>query len=459
MPEPKAGIGVAVALAASVAAFAAGRSDLAWIAIAIALASFGLASRLSLNWQIAIGALLGIGFGRAVAAGLIEPAVADAMRNVGKLFIGLLKMLIGPMILLSITHGVASMESARELGRLGSRTVFLYLATMALAALTGLALVNVFHPGAGSDLAHSEFFEGAVGATARPIEGPPAVGAFLFQTLLETLQNPISALAQAQVLPIVLFAILFGIALLQVGPPARPVVELLGGASAAVMRIIGWFVRLAPVGIFALIGHLVATVGFRVIVDNLLVFSGVVVGGTLFHAFVTLPALCWWLSGMRPLEFLAGIREAMVVAFTTSSSNATLPVTLRCVEQNLRVPPKIASFVLPLGATVNMDGTALYEAVAALFVAALYGVDLGLAGQVIVVLVSIATAIGAPGIPSAGMVTMVIVLEAVGLPGEAVGLLLTVDRLLDTVRTMANVEGDAVVAVIVTHQLGGASWR
>jgi len=164
--------------------------------------------------------------------------------------------------------------------------------------------------------------------------------------------------------------------------------------------------------------------------------------------------MCWLLSGMGPRELLGGLREALVVAFTTSSSAASLPVTQRCVEENLGVPRRIAGFVLPLGATVNSDGTALYEAIAAIFVASLYGIDLGLGGQIVVFIVAIATAIGAPGIPSAGMVTMIVVLEAVGLPGESVGLLLTIDRFLDTFRTVANVEGDAIVAVIVSRQLG-----
>jgi Na+/H+-dicarboxylate symporter len=451
LPGPRAGIGIAAALAASAAALVVGRGDLAWTAFATAFLVFCLSSRLSLNWQILVGVLLGIGFGRAVAEGLLAAETADAMKNVGKLFIGLLKMLIAPMILLSITHAVASMEGARELGRLGSRTVFLYLVTMVLAVITGLVLVNLVKPGVGSDLAHTAFFQQAVGAAAKPAEGPPSLGTFLFTTANEMLQTPVAALAEGRILPIVVFAILFGIALLQIGPSARPVIEFLGGGSAAIIRIIGWFVRLAPVGIFGLIGNLVATVGFRVLFDNLLAFSGVVIGGTLFHSLVTLPVMCWYLSGMGPLELLGGMREALVVAFTTSSSAASLPVSQRCCEENLGVPRSIASFVLPLGATLNSDGTALYEAIAAIFVSSLYGIDLGLGGQLVVVIVSIATAIGAPGIPSAGMVTMIVVLEAVGLPGEAVGLLLTIDRFLDTFRTVANVEGDAIVAVIIAR--------
>ena len=453
MPGLKAGIGIAAALAASAAALAGARPELAWTAFATAFLIFCLSTRLSLNWQILVGTILGVTFGRAVASGMLAPETADAMKNVGKLFIGLLKMLIAPMILLSISHGVASMEGARELGRLGSRTVLLYLVTMVLAVITGLVLVNWIQPGVGSDLAKSAFFHAAVGAQAAAPRGPPSLGEFLFSTLTEVLQSPVAALAEGRILPIVVFAILLGIALLHMGSAARPVIDWLAGASAAVMTMIGWFVRLAPIGIFALIGNLVATVGFRVIVNNLAAFSAVVIGATSFHALVTLPAMCWLLSGMGPRELLGGLREALVVAFTTSSSAASLPVTLRCVEENLGVPRGIASFVLPLGATVNSDGTALYEAIAAIFVASLYGIHLGLGGQIVVFIVAIATAIGAPGIPSAGMVTMIVVLEAVGLPGESVGLLLTIDRFLDTFRTVANVEGDAIVAVIIARQL------
>jgi Na+/H+-dicarboxylate symporter len=454
LPGLKAGIGIAVALAASAAALAAARPALAWTAFATAFLVFCLSTRLSLNWQILIGTVLGVTFGRAVATGVLAPETADAMKNAGKLFIGLLKMLIAPMILLSVAHGVASMEGARELGRLGSRTVLLYMATMVLAVITGLVLVNIVKPGVGSDLAKSAFFHEAVGVQAPLPQGPPSLGEFLFSTATEVLENPVSALAGGHILPLVAFAILLGIALLHIGLSARPVIEWLGGASAAVMTIIGWFVRLAPVGIFALIGNLVATVGFRVIVDNLAAFSAVVIGATTFHALVTLPVMCWLLSGMGPRELLGGLREALVVAFTTSSSAASLPVTQRCVEENLGVPRRIASFVLPLGATVNSDGTALYEAIAAIFVASLYGIDLGIGGQIVVFIIAIATAVGAPGIPSAGMVTMIVVLEAVGLPGESVGLLLTIDRFLDTFRTVANVEGDAIVAVIIARQQG-----
>jgi Na+/H+-dicarboxylate symporter len=199
----------------------------------------------------------------------------------------------------------------------------------------------------------------------------------------------------------------------------------------------------------------VATTGFAELVRHLGAFAAVVVGATLVHALVTLPLIVRIIAGSSPLDFLLGIQQALIVAFSTSSSAATLPVTTRCVEEELEVPAEIASFVLPLGATVNMDGTALYEAVAAIFVANIYGIDLPLASQLVVFGIAMISAIGALGIPSAGMVTMVVVLESVGLPAEAVALLLTIDRVLDTARTVANVEGDAAVALYVARLSAG----
>jgi Na+/H+-dicarboxylate symporter len=423
-----------------------GRPGFGYTLFSGAFVAFCLTTPLSLNTQIAIGALLG------VAAGMIPGSGVESVAVVGRVFIAMLKMLIAPMILLAITVGIAQMGEARQVGRMGFRTLALYLLTMAFAVATGLALVNLLGPGEGSALRETEFFRGAVG-TATGVAGDLSLGEFLLQTVFQVLANPIASLAEGRILPIVAFAVLFGLALLQLGPRGETLVDALKGAYGAVMMIILWFLRLAPVGIFALIGHLVATVGFRDLVEHLLAFSVVVIGGTFIHAFVTLPLMGRVIAGVSPLAFLRAVREAMVVAFSTSSSVATLPVTTRCVEQNLDVPPGVSSFVLPLGATVNMDGTALYEAIAAVFVANVYGLELGLSGQLVVFLVAMVTAIGAPGIPSAGMVTMIVVLESVGLPAEGVALLLTIDRFLDTFRTMANVEGDAMVATCVARTL------
>ena len=439
------GIAVGAGVAVSCALLLSGRPQLAFVGLLLSFGGFCFRSELSLNWQIALGSLLG------VASGLWLGEAAAVMGTLGRIFISALKMLIVPMVLLSIVFGISRMGDARELGRMGARTVVLYLVTMALAVVTGLVLVNLIRPGAGSDLLHTEFFQQAVGASASTIEHVRPLGEFLLLTVYDVLANPFASSAEGKILPIVVFAIMLGIALLQLGSAAQPLVSALGSGYAAIMRIIGWVIRLAPMGIAALLGNLIATIGFRDLVENLLSFSLVVISGTLLHAAVTLPLVALFVAKVPPMRLFRGIREALAVAFTTSSSIATLPVTTRCVETNLDVPPRVASFVLPLGATVNMDGTALYEAMAAVFVATIYGIELSLGSQLVIVFVAMATAIGAPGIPSAGMVTMVAVLESVGLPVEAVGILLAIDRFLDTFRTVANVEGDAVVAICVAH--------
>ncbi len=425
---------------------ALGHKDLAWASAIATLTLLCVTASLSLNLQIGLAALLG------VTAGLFPESGVEEVRIVGRIFVSMLKMMIVPMILFSITAGIAEMGSVGQLQRIGSRTLGLYMLTMAFAVATGLLLVNLVEPGADGTLRSTEFFASHAGTGSASIPGDLALGPFLSRTIFQVLNNPFASLAEGRILPVVVFAILLGIGLVQAGDTARPVLDLVRAGYAVVMRIIGWILRLTPVGIFALLAHLVASVGLDTLVKNLLSFSLVVIGGTLVHAAVTLPAFAYFLAGVRPGELFRGLRDALLVAFSTSSSVATLPVTTRCVEENLGVRRSVSSFVLPLGATVNMDGTALYEAIAALFIAHVYGIELSLSAQAVVFFVSMLMATGAPGIPSAGMVTMIVVLESVGLPAEAIGLLIPIDRLLDTIRTMTNVEGDAVVALIVSRQ-------
>ncbi len=422
-----------------------GSPEVAYAALLLAMLWLALRSNLSANVQIGVASIA------AVALGVWDGSGIERIEVVGQLFISLLKMLIAPMILLSIVYGIAGMSRARDFGSIGTRTLLLYVATMALAVTTGLVFVNVFDPGVGSSLRDSEFFSRALADAGTAPPADLSLSASLVRVLRSALGNPIRALADGQILPVVTFAVMLGLALLQLGERARPLVSVLGAANAAVMQMIAWFVRLAPIGIFALLGSLVASTGFVQLAQHLGAFAAVVLGATLVHAGLTLPLIVRVMTGVSPLRFLSGIQPALLVAFSTSSSAATLPVTTRCVESELDVEPEISSFVLPLGATVNMDGTALYEAVAALFIANVYGIELSLASQLVVFAIAMVSAIGAPGIPSAGMVTMVVVLESVGLPAEAVALLLTIDRVLDTVRTMANVEGDAAVALCVSR--------
>jgi Na+/H+-dicarboxylate symporter len=271
---------------------------------------------------------------------------------------------------------------------------------------------------------------------------------FLAQFLHSIFINPFTALSQGNVLAVVVFALILGIALVMGGERYKNILALLQESLEVCMRIVGWIMRLAPFGIFALLLKLVALQDLAML-STLGKFVSVVLGTTLLHGVVVLPLILFVFTGKSPLWFWRGAREALVTAFATSSSSATLPITLRCATQHLHVKPEIAGFVIPLGATINMDGTALYEAAAALFIANLAGIDLSLAQQFIVFFTAMIAAMGAPGIPSAGMVTMVMVLQSVGLPAEAIAILLPIDRLLDTLRTTVNVQGDMVGSLVV----------
>jgi Na+/H+-dicarboxylate symporter len=274
------------------------------------------------------------------------------------------------------------------------------------------------------------------------------LGDFAVSFMHSLFVNPFAALAQGNVLAIVIFALFLGIALVMGGERYRNILALLQEGLELTLRIVGWIMRLAPIGIMALLTKLVATQD-AALLASMGKFIAVVIGSTLLHGVVVLPLILWLMTRVTPLHFWRGAREALVTAFATSSSSATLPVTLRCVQQHLHVKPEIAGFVVPLGATINMDGTALYEAAAALFIANLAGVELNLIQQMIVCFTAMIAAIGAPGIPSAGMVTMVMVLQSVGLPAEAIAILLPIDRLLDAFRTAVNVEGDMVGSLVV----------
>jgi len=271
---------------------------------------------------------------------------------------------------------------------------------------------------------------------------------FIAQFLHGLFMNPFAALSQGNVLAVVMFSLMLGVALVMGGERFKHLHILLQEALDVTMLIVDWVMRLAPLGIMALLIKLVAVQDVAMLAI-LAKFMAVVVGTLLLHGVVVLPLILYLFTRMLPFAFWRGAREALVTAFATSSSSATLPVTLRCVSQQLKVRSEVAGFVVPLGATINMDGTALYEAAAALFIANLIGMELSFTQQLIVCLTAMIAAMGAPGIPSAGMVTMVMVLQSVGLPAEAIAILLPIDRLLDTLRTAVNVEGDMVGSLVV----------
>ena len=400
----------------------------------------------SLNIQILFGAVFGVVVGlyfhrlgiehRSVQVGLYAAGL------VGTLFIDLLKMILIPLVFCSISVGIANLRQHQQMHRVWVTTLLFFIGSMAIAI--GLALIagNYFKPGAGLHLA---MFEHAMqNFEAKQLPFPEFVAQFLHGLFV----NPFTALSQGNVLAVVTFALILGISLVMGGERFNHIRTLLQEVLEITMLIVGWVMRLAPLGIMALLIKLVAVQDIAML-STLAKFVAVVVSTTLLHGVVILPLILYIFTGKSPLWFWRGAREALVTAFATSSSSATLPVTLRCTTQHLDVKPEIAGFVIPLGATINMDGTALYEAAAALFIANLAGIELNMAQQLIVFFTAMIAAMGAPGIPSAGMVTMVMVLQSVGLPAEAIAILLPIDRLLDTLRTTVNVEGDMVGSLVV----------
>lgn len=409
--------------------------------------------RVSLNRQIFLGALIGVGLGLGFAQiGVETPAVKQAIYGfslLGSLFIDLLKMILVPLVFTSIAVGVANLRLHSQLHRVWLFTLGFFVLSMALAIALGLSAANLFEPGKGLSL--DLFHNASQNFAAKPISFTEFIASFLHGLFV----NPFKALAEANVLAIVVFALFLGIALVVGGERYRNILQLMQEGLELMLRLVGWVMRLAPLGIMALLAQLLATQNPELL-SSLAKFVVVVIVTTLLHGFLVLPLLLFVVTRVSPQRFFRGSREALLTAFATSSSSATLPVTLRCVEQHLHVKPGIAGFVVPLGATINMDGTALYEAAAALFVANLAGITLDFAEQLIVCFTTMIAAIGAPGIPSAGMVTMVMVLQSVGLPVEAVAILLPIDRLLDTVRTMVNVEGDMIGSLVVQEMVGDA---
>ena len=400
----------------------------------------------SLNTRILVGAILGVVLGIYLHHLGADHAITQvglySAGVIGGVFIDLLKMILIPLVFCSITVGIANLRQHQQMHRVWVSTLSFFVVSMALAIVLGLSASCYFKPGAGLHLAM--FSDVMQNFQTKQL----AFSEFFSQFLHGLFLNPFSALAQGNVLAVVIFALILGIALVMGGERYKNMLNLFQEAFEICMRIVAWIMHLAPLGVAALLLKLVVLKDAAMLA-TLAKFVALIMATTLFHGVVVLPLILYLVTGKTPLWFWRGAREALMTAFATSSSNATLPVTLRCTTQHLHVKPEIAGFVVPLGATINMDGTALYEAAAALFVANLAGIDLTLAQQSIVFFTAMIAAMGAPGIPSAGMVTMVMVLQSVGLPAEAVAILLPIDRLLDTLRTAVNVQGDMVGSLIV----------
>ena len=389
----------------------------------------------ALLWAMLIGIVAG------GISGYFWGAAMQSVAWLGTLFLTTLKMLIVPLVAASVITGVAGLGDVRRLGRLGGITIAYYLCTTLIAVSIGLVMANLWQPGVGVPL--GEGF-----AVPKPAAGDVGITDLILSLVSP---NIIGAAAEMKLLPVIVFCIAFAAALSTLGERGRPVFDFFDGLNEAMMRLVEWVMYFAPVGVFALIAAKLGAAGggaaFSAELAGLGKYALAVISGLFTHAVVL--CLLLWLLARRPvLEYLRHLATALMTAFSTASSSATLPLTLEAV-QNAGVPENARRFVLPLGATINMDGTALYEAVAALFIAQAYGIDLSFGQQLLVLLTATMAAIGAAGIPEAGLVTMLIVLNAVGLPQEGIGLILAIDWFLDRCRTTINVFGDTVGAAVV----------
>ncbi len=368
----------------------------------------------------------------------------------GEIFLRALNMIIVPLILCSITTGVASVGSGGSLGRLGLKTMGFYVLSTLAAIVTGFTLVTTIKPGVGAELGFRQLVEEVAAASEN-----------FGQTLIKIVPtNIFEALMQGQMLSIILFAILFGFFITRINEkPRLLMMDVFNAALDVIMKITLFIIKFTPLGIFSITAKVIAqqvAMGNEIseIISRLGLYFVTVFAGLLFHGVITLPLFVRLIGRSNPVKHLKNMATPLLTAFSTSSSNAALPLTMEAVETEDGVSNKIASFTLPLGATINMNGTALYECVAVVFIAQAYGIDLSFAQQLIVVFTALLAAIGSAGIPMAGLVMMAVVLKAVGLPLEGIGLILAVDRILDMFRTTINVYGDTCAAVIIAKSEG-----
>jgi Na+/H+-dicarboxylate symporter len=409
-----------------------------------------------------------------ILIGLFAGAIAGAVANLGDIeilktlfsnieflgtaFINLITMIVIPLVVASLLVGTASLGDLRKLGRIGGKTLAYYMTTTAVAVVIGLGLANVIKPGAGvSETTRDELAARYGGdALSRMDLADQAPG--WIDTLMSIIpRNPVQAAAEMDLLSLIFFTMLFGAALTVVQPARRDaVLNFFHGINDASMVLINWIMELAPYAVFVLIAAVVSNFGFDLL-QSLLVYTFVVVLGLMLHAFGTYGLILRFLARLKPARFYKKIAAVPLLAFSTSSSNATLPLTIETSQDELGVSKEVASFVLPLGATINMDGTALYQAVAVMFIAQIYGIDLSLADQLIVVLTATLASVGAAGVPSAGIITLIIVLNSVGMGQHVqagIALILGVDRILDMIRTSVNVTGDLTCSAFIARTEG-----
>lgn len=406
---------------------------------------------MTLTNRILLAMVLGIATGSLFNALLQSSALPDALSVliqavlidgvfdvVGRIFVASLKLLVVPLVLVSLICGASALGDSARMGPIAGKTIAFYLATTGIAVTVALIVASIVAPGDGMNL--------SVG-TEFVAKTPPALTDVIVN-IFPT--NPVKAMAEANMLQIIVFALLFGYAMSHAGEPGRRLMGFFKDSEAVVMKMVGLLMEVAPYGVFALLAKLFSGMGITAIAD-LAGYFFTLAALLIFHGIVIYPLLLKLLSGLSPRTLLIKMRPVWAFAFSTSSSGATIPVTLRTVEKRLGVHNSVAGFTVPLGATVNMDGTAIMQGVATIFIAQVYGIDLSIATLFGVVLTAILASIGTAGVPGVGLITLALVLEQAGLPVEGIALIIGVDRLLDMLRTVINVTGDAVASVVVAN--------
>jgi len=387
---------------------------------------------------ISMGGLCGWVFGK-------EMLIVDW---IGEMFLDTLKMLVIPLIVSSMIVGITGLGDIRKVGMAGTITLIYFLSTSGIAVIAGIIVVNIMQPGLGVEL---------ITDIPEKVAGKESIG---ITDILQSFVTPnlFQSMAKMEILPIIMFSLVFGGVLTTLGEKGKLVISVFDGINIAIMKIVHLVMYFAPLGVFALVSSKLGAAGggdlFLAELLKIGKFAVTVILGLMIHALITLPAILYFVAKQNPLTYFKNMSAALTTALSTASSAATLPVTIECVEEENKISRRTTLFVIPLGATVNMNGTALYESIAAIFIAQMVGIHLGLGDQVLIFLTATLAAIGAAGIPEAGLVTMVIVLQAVGLPLEGIGMLLSIDWFLDRLRTSVNVWGDSIGAAVVDRLEG-----
>lgn len=399
--------------------------------------------KFSLTKQILLALIIGIVFG-IIANAFIPKVLNDGVSKwvlvpLGKMFVNAIKMIVVPLVLCSLISGAASIGDIRKLGRVGSKIFVYYMFTTALAVVLALTIANLVDPGIGTSLKSAAKEYKAV--------QPPFI-MDIFVNMIPT--NPIEALVKGEMLQIIFFSIIFGVTMTLIGDPVKPLLDMINQINDVLLKIIGLVMLTAPIGVFALISNVIMFQGIGVLLP-LMKYALCIVGALILQIFLVYGSALKVLGRLNPMQFFKKFWPVMTVAFSTSSSNATIPVTLEVCEEQLGVPKPIASFTIPFGATVNMDGTAIMQGVATIFLAQLFGVGLTFQDLIMVVITATLASIGTAGVPGAGMVMLSMVLIQVGIPVEGIPIILSIDRILDMMRTVVNVTGDAVGTVIVSN--------